>query len=299
MPTDSLPPEDRKRVTLTSREAAEGFGRALCEIANNLLADGKLDAAEATALGLWLDACGDVDLPALNYIRDEMRRYTVDGTLLPWELGRLQLALERILPAPDRAIAKAARKRIEAELEVREAAESEESRESKRRSWEELRAPRTDEGATIAQMKFIEDLGGNISNSASMHEASELIGRLLAERDGADSDSVPLSPMRTAPDGKLRQAVAAYHPRPGQTTFEVSLPVRQPYEGRATLKQKDLIWSLGFKDQAVIDSLGKWQASALIDQLKAREQSGCGTILVVGIMIVVVVAIAILVSNWT
>ena len=286
MPIDPAPSENRKRVTLTSKEAANGFGRALCEIANNLLADGKLDASEATALQQWLDACGEVDLPALNYVREEVERYAKDGTILPWELGRLQLALERILPASDRAIAKAARMEAEAKLEAIEAAESEESREAKRQSLERLRAPQSEEGMTKAQAKFIEDLGGSISINASKHEASELIGSLLAERE----DEPPVIANRGS-DGKLKDAIAAHQAKPGQQIFEVRLPARQPYEGRATLKQKDYIWSLGFKDRAVIDSLGKWQASALIDQLKARQKSGCSSILAVLVIIVVVAAL--------
>jgi hypothetical protein len=101
MPADPTSAEGRKRVVLTAKEVAEGFGRALAENTNNLLADGKLDAAEAAALKQWLEACGESDLPALNYIREEVRHYAADGEILPWQLGRLQLALERILPPSD------------------------------------------------------------------------------------------------------------------------------------------------------------------------------------------------------
>jgi len=139
METTPPPRDGSRRVTLTAKQAADGLGRALCENANNLLDDGKLDAAEAAALSQWLEACGESELPALNYVREEVRRFTADGHLLPWELGRLQLALERILPPADRAIAKAARKKAEAEYERREAEESEESREAKRVQWDQMR----------------------------------------------------------------------------------------------------------------------------------------------------------------
>lgn len=50
--------------------------------------------------------------------------------------------------------------------------------------------------------------------------------------------------------------------------FDYTLPGLAPYEGKATSKQKKFIWDLGFKDQAVIDKLGKDQASYLIDRLQ-------------------------------
>ena len=49
--------------------------------------------------------------------------------------------------------------------------------------------------------------------------------------------------------------------------FRFSLPEKEPYEGKATQKQKQKIWELGYKDTSVIDGLGKKQASYLIDKL--------------------------------
>lgn len=54
-----------------------------------------------------------------------------------------------------------------------------------------------------------------------------------------------------------------------QITAALNLPEKEPYEGKATQKQKQKIWSLGYQDTAVIDGLGKKQASAVIDQLNA------------------------------
>lgn len=48
---------------------------------------------------------------------------------------------------------------------------------------------------------------------------------------------------------------------------EIDIPEKQPYEGKATQKQKQKVWELGFAEQEVINELGKSQASALIDQL--------------------------------
>ena len=47
----------------------------------------------------------------------------------------------------------------------------------------------------------------------------------------------------------------------------IDIPEKEPFEGKATQKQKQKIWELGYKDEAVIAALGKKQASFLIDQL--------------------------------
>ncbi len=52
-----------------------------------------------------------------------------------------------------------------------------------------------------------------------------------------------------------------------ETHFQAALPEKQPYEGKATQRQKQRIWELGVRDQQLIDGLGKKQASVLIDQL--------------------------------
>ncbi len=54
---------------------------------------------------------------------------------------------------------------------------------------------------------------------------------------------------------------------------EFTVPDRQPYEGKATMKQKQWLWEHGLKDQGLIDGLGKRQASAVIDQFQAAVQS--------------------------
>jgi hypothetical protein len=48
---------------------------------------------------------------------------------------------------------------------------------------------------------------------------------------------------------------------------KIDIPEQQPYEGKATQKQKQRIWELGFDQKNVIDELGKQQASYLIGRL--------------------------------
>jgi hypothetical protein len=49
--------------------------------------------------------------------------------------------------------------------------------------------------------------------------------------------------------------------------FRFTLPEKQPFEGKATQKQKHRIWQLGLRDEELIRSLGKQQAACLIDAL--------------------------------
>jgi hypothetical protein len=55
------------------------------------------------------------------------------------------------------------------------------------------------------------------------------------------------------------------------------------------MKQKEYLWNLGLRDQAIIDSLGKRQASALIDQLKAKDSgNGCLVLVLVTFAILII-----------
>lgn len=56
---------------------------------------------------------------------------------------------------------------------------------------------------------------------------------------------------------------------PTEPTYQLSIPPKHPYEGKATLRQKHKIWDLGYREKTIIDNLGKQQASAVIDQLLA------------------------------
>jgi hypothetical protein len=48
---------------------------------------------------------------------------------------------------------------------------------------------------------------------------------------------------------------------------KLTIPDKEPYEGKATMKQKKRIWDLGYKDQKIINDLGKQQASSIITQI--------------------------------
>lgn len=50
--------------------------------------------------------------------------------------------------------------------------------------------------------------------------------------------------------------------------FLINIPDKEPFEGKATMKQKKLLWDIGYKDQEVIKNLGKQQASSIITQMQ-------------------------------
>ena len=55
--------------------------------------------------------------------------------------------------------------------------------------------------------------------------------------------------------------------------METEIPDRQPGEPPATQKQKDYIRALVLEiDEKQLDSLGKWQASAFIDEIKYQKK---------------------------
>ena len=51
----------------------------------------------------------------------------------------------------------------------------------------------------------------------------------------------------------------------------IKVPDREPYEGKATQKQKSWLWHNGV-DTKDIDNLGKKQASAVIQQLERKRE---------------------------
>lgn len=56
----------------------------------------------------------------------------------------------------------------------------------------------------------------------------------------------------------------------------VNIPERDPYEGNATMKQKNYLWQLGYRDQNVIDRLGKNQAGFVIDAILKTQRNATG-----------------------
>jgi hypothetical protein len=74
-------------------------------------------------------------------------------------------------------------------------------------------------------------------------------------------------------DAKLKEVASVANETgaaTGGTSVHFDLPQRRPYEPKATKKQKDLLWALGVQDVPFLEALRKWQAVAMIDQIKAK-----------------------------
>jgi len=56
----------------------------------------------------------------------------------------------------------------------------------------------------------------------------------------------------------------------------LTIPDKVPFEGKATQKQKQKIWELGLRDEALIASLGKQQASYVISSLLSDRKGASG-----------------------
>ena len=52
---------------------------------------------------------------------------------------------------------------------------------------------------------------------------------------------------------------------------DLAIPDRQPDEPEASPKQRAKLLELGLNDSKLIGRLGKWQANAVLDQLRARS----------------------------
>ena len=82
-----------------------------------------------------------------------------------------------------------------------------------------------------------------------------------------------------------------------EVKVSVTIPDKEPFEGKATQKQKQYLWDLGYQDEETIAEIGKKQASAIIDQLKrAHERTdkmsdGIVTIALSGIVLLVCVIV--------
>jgi hypothetical protein len=183
---DDIPKKKGARVALTKTEAEEGFGLELIELSRTWLADGKFDIHELDELKAWLAKVPDDGIPAIRFLKEEVQRYFDDGEIYSWKLSRLQASLIRVIPPKDREEAKCARSeaaRIEWEKRAPERdaarrASVEQFREARERHADEW----AEEPATEAQLEYIRDLGGSLTESASKLEASEKIDQLLGRK---------------------------------------------------------------------------------------------------------------------
>lgn len=102
------------RVYLTTSELASEAGKQLLHICIRITQDGKLDLQEIKSLRNWLlTNKTNSSIAAIPYLLDILRRITADGVIDRDELMELHLAVERVIPAPNRQPAIQARAKLE------------------------------------------------------------------------------------------------------------------------------------------------------------------------------------------
>lgn len=254
------------RVTLTKSQLSTERGAELFKILCEITQDGMLTDVEVERLKNWLATSGAAALPSEKMLTDLLGRLLANGKISREERRELQKEIERILPPSQRAEAKEARERLDA--------------------IDSSIAVVPGGSLTDAQEDQGEDEESDDAKAAS---------RQMDREDAREARRITKSQQKQR---ELEQAIKAHTSQPvGKTSYNIKLPDRRPYEPSATLKQKDFLWALGARDQAILDSLGKWQASAMIEQIqKQQNKSGC---LALSLFILVPVIILALVVKCT
>lgn len=120
---------DRKRISITKREAQSSAGVELLALCQTVTEDGVLSNNEIAMLRSWINANWSVDLPSAQFLKSILQRILEDGRVTHEERQELQKALETVLPPEFRTVAKERRKVIEnlekAELKATKEAERE------------------------------------------------------------------------------------------------------------------------------------------------------------------------------
>ena len=254
------------RVTLTKSQLSTERGAELFKILSEITKDGMLTDREIEHLRSWLASSGAATLPSEKMLADLLGRILANGKVSREERRELQKEIERILPPSQRAEAREARERLHA----------------------------IDESITVVP-------GGPLTGTRedeNEEEEGEDTKAAIQQSDAEDAREARRRARSQQRQRELERAIQAHKSKSGgDTSYDIKLPSRRPYEPSATLKQKDLLWALGVRDQAIIVSLGKWQASAMIDQIeKQRSNSGClllfGILVLVGVVIGLIIMLA-------
>jgi head-tail adaptor len=256
---DDLPQKKTPdRAVLTKSEATGELGRELINLIRGWLAGGKFERQGLEELEAWLAKAPQDSLAAIHFLREQVTRAMADGNVQDWHLRHLHDALLRVLPPKERDVAKAERIQLNQSNWLREQSERASREQSERATQEHNAETMAHEPASVAQLNYIDDLGGHLPASSSQLEASELIQKLKDERWRAYREDNAES--------------WAHEP--------------------ATERQLGLIRQLGGNLQA---SSSKLEASALIDKLMHRERTplksltkkGSGCLVLLSLILVV------------
>ncbi len=102
------------RVTLSKAHRNTPAGRELVELLTELSADGQVSREEMERLRAWLEVDRGIDFPACGFLYEVLDTISRDGTITEEELDSLALAIERVLPADVRFVARLKRREHQA-----------------------------------------------------------------------------------------------------------------------------------------------------------------------------------------
>jgi hypothetical protein len=102
-----------KRVSLTKAQRTTAVGAELLSLCQTITSDGSLSAEEVEALRDWLDANRTEELPSIDHLVTVVQQIIADGMVTAEERRELFKAIETVLPADVRSIAKNARRTVE------------------------------------------------------------------------------------------------------------------------------------------------------------------------------------------
>ncbi len=157
------------RVTLTKAQLSTEDVSSLRALLIEITKDGELSLGEIDTLKAWLtQRVGKCEVPAIHYLLETVNTVIRDGHVSPDDRLEIMLAIERVLPLPDRKEAKAAR--INAQEKTAVVEESEEE--------DETEYDADGESATEPQIAYIRALGGEVPANLGKWEASDLINKL-------------------------------------------------------------------------------------------------------------------------
>lgn len=120
------------RLSLSKIQLASQAGADLLSLCQCVTADGSLAEAEIVELRGWLEEHKETDLPAIAFLVPIVESILEDGVVTDDESKELFVAIERVLPADVRSIAKAARRSVEEAAKEEERAQRTREKEAQR-----------------------------------------------------------------------------------------------------------------------------------------------------------------------
>jgi hypothetical protein len=102
------------RLSLTKAQLQTAAGAELLALCQSVTEDGSLAKEEIVGIRDWLVRNRDLDLPAIQFLFETLKRILADGVVTKEERTELYKAIETVLPPEARKMAKEQRQEVEA-----------------------------------------------------------------------------------------------------------------------------------------------------------------------------------------